>query len=325
MSGYASLDTSRSGSELPKDGPPSISVQLRELELMHTWCTRTYLSAGRPFARLFRDYIGKEALRHDYLLAALFSLTSYHLATDALAENLPIARQHASAGLQYQTEALRGLRNNVAALTSENCSPVLFTSVLVMACAILSPLLPVGTNESTQSTAETFLPLVDYMKAVESIKGLTKPWLAQTSIMDFLDEELESVEVERPLFVDELHHLNETTSSSEKHGIFNKAIDELAKASRKDGEIVPWLANVGPKFLDALRKGESMALAIYMHWGALLDQLHDTWWARFSSKRLVDELSATLRDRGTEWRMISAWCREQVGLHPLVRSGGTPQ
>lgn len=280
---------------------------------MHHWCTRTYTSAGPQFERLFRDYIPREALCHDYLMAALLAFSSFHLASDNIINDPSSARQHTSVGLRYQNEALSGLRANLGAISQDNCSPVLLTAILIMACAIVSPLLPVESNERTQSTAEAILPLVNYMNAVESIKGLSQPWLANTPIKNYLDAELESMEVEVPLLVDELQRLNDATVIDRKRPLFSNIITDLAEASRKEENLVPWLVKAGAEFQAELRSGESMALAIYMHWGAVLDQHRGTWWAKFVGKRLVEELSTVLRDRGPEWEKITTWCRARVG------------
>jgi hypothetical protein len=130
----------------------------------------------------------------------------------------------------------------------------------------------------------------------------------------YVDKEFEDVAIERPLLVSELQNLNQGTAVFHRRIIFEKAIIVLKGASYKDTAISTWLVDVGPEFLDELRQGHSMALAIYMHWGTLLDQMHGIWWAKFSGKRLVQELSLMLQCKGSEWTYITTWCREQVGL-----------
>ncbi|KAF2677810.1 hypothetical protein K458DRAFT_423662 [Lentithecium fluviatile CBS 122367] len=319
---HASPDFWRSGSESPNDSAPVFwdSIRLRELRLMHHWTTYTYRSAGRQWDRLFKEYIPKEALRADYLMSALLGLTSFHLASEALVEDVQLARQHVAVGLQYQDQGLSGLRNAIANINAENCSPVLFTSILISACVIISPLLPAGTDDTTQSAAEAILPLPEYLSAVEAIKTASLHWLGNTSINMYVDKNFEDAEVERPLFISELRRLNESHAPASEQIIFDKAIAVLEKASLKEAAIASWLVDIGPDFLDELRRGESVALAIYMHWGTLLDQLHHIWWAKFSGKRLVEELSMRLSERGENWLHITTWCRKQVELF-IVNQG----
>lgn len=281
---------------------------------MHRWCTHTYSGFGPRHERLFKEYVGTEALRHDYLLSALLALSAIHVASDAVDNDFATASQYVSIGLQYQNEALSGLRRVLPNIDGSNCSAILFATSLIMLSAIVSPLLPVGPYESTQSTAEAILPLVDYMNAIKSIVMVGKEYLADTNIKNYLDDEKESVKLHGPVFIEELHRLNDTAFTAEDHAIFHRAIVALLKVSHDGDGIMEWLVNVGPNFLCKLRNRESMALAIYMHWGAQLDQLEQLWWAKFSGKRLVDELSTTLRTRGPEWNEITAWCRKRVGL-----------
>ena len=310
------IDASRSASESQNDCAPVSwdSVRLRELELMHHWSTHTYGSAGRQWDKLFKEYIPNEALRADFLMSALLGLTSFHLASKALGNNPALTCQYVQAGLQYQDHGLSGLRKALGNINPDNCSAVLFASILISACVIISPLLPAGTNDSTQPAAEAILPLPEYLNAVDSIKAASLQWLANTSINEYLDKDFEEVDVDRPLFVDELWRLSAATATSTRRATLDKVISVLETASRKEALIGSWLVDVGPDFLVELREGQSIALAVYMHWGTLLDQMHGVWWAKFSGIRLVAELSTTLHSRGPEWTRVTTWCRKQVGL-----------
>ncbi|KAF1949798.1 hypothetical protein CC80DRAFT_253263 [Byssothecium circinans] len=298
----------------------SQSLRQRELELMHQWCCYTYASAGAEWHRLFKEYVGKQALNHDYLMASVFALSSFHLATEAMdgEQDMPAARQHVSIGLEYHHQALGGLRTALETFTPDKSSPVLFTSVLVAACAIISPLLPAGAGDKTQPAAEAFLALVYHKHSIDSIKEATLQHLTGTSIGKYINKDWKSVEVERPLCIVELRRLNRTIITSPwKHQVYEGAISKLEQVSRKDDTIADWLVESGRDFLDELHRREAVALAIYMHWGVLLDNLQDVWWAKFSGRRLVEELSVTLTEKGPEWATIVTWCREQVGLSPI--------
>jgi hypothetical protein len=225
--------------------------------------------------------------------------------------------------LQYQSHALSGLRNALGDINGDNCSPVLFASILISACVTVSPLLPAGVDDATQSAAEAFLPLPDYLNAVSTIKETTLPWLATTSINDYLDEDFKEKDVHRPLLVAELRRLNEALTPPGKQGMLNDAINSLEVTSQKEAPTSSWLVDAGPDFLDELRRRGSVALAVYMHWGTLLDHMQGIWWAKFSGKRLVEELSTALRSEGPEWTHITTWCRERVGL-PSFQEGPVP-
>lgn len=49
---------------------------------MHFRCTRTCYSFTSHDAELFRDHVGQEALRHDYLFEALLAIILLHIASE---------------------------------------------------------------------------------------------------------------------------------------------------------------------------------------------------------------------------------------------------
>ncbi|KAF2641387.1 hypothetical protein P280DRAFT_311806 [Massarina eburnea CBS 473.64] len=299
-------------------------VRTRELELMHQWCCYTYMSAGAEWHRLFKEYVGKEAIKYDYLMASILALSSFHLATEALdaEKDLATVRQHVSVGLEYQNQALAGLRIALETFTPDKSSPVLFTSIIVAACAIISPLLPAGPGDEIRPAAEAFLPLFYHKNSIESIKEATLKHLKGTYISNYVNKDWKSAGIEQPLCVSELRKLNRSINTSPwKHQVYENAISNLEKMSRREDYIAEWLVESGQDFLDELYRKEHLALAIYMHWGVLLDHLHDIWWAKFSGRRLVEELSVTLSETGPEWEIVSGWCRVQVGLRPIRNSG----
>lgn len=87
----------------------------------------------------------------------------------------------------------------------------------------------------------------------------------------------------------------------------------------------------GPEFLQGVRDREPVALFTLMFWGVLLnahsyDQM--AWWVRSSGRDLVKETSeiiavshiSHLEDAQEGIR----WCRQQVGLEPLIFAGSAP-
>jgi hypothetical protein len=289
---------------------------------MHQWCCYTYASVGSQWRRLFQEYVTKEALKNDYLMASVLALSSFHLATETLGDETT-AREHTSIGLEYQNQALAGLRNAMETMPPDESSPILFTSILVAACAIISPLLPAGPGDVTRPATEAFLPWVYHSKTIESIKLATMPHLKDTSIGQYVDMTWQCAELERPLCVGKLRQLNrDLTSSPVRYAMYEKAISEIEISSRKEDAIPLWLVEAGKEFMDELQALDGIALAIYMQWGVLLDQLHDVWWAKFSGRRLVEELSVTLRERGPVWTQVTIWCREQVELSLTTNRDG---
>lgn len=294
----------------------SDSIRSRELTLMHQWCCYTHECTSPQWHRVLKEWVGREMIHCDYLMAAVYAFSSFHLAADALQDPAEFSsvREHVSVGLEYQSKALVGLQDALKTITTANASSILFTSILVAGCAIISSILSTGPQDQDRSAALALLPLVDHLRSIEFIKTQTIPFLQGSAIGKYIDRDYTSVPTDRETFIDELRALNASTSPSEHRAGYEKAICELEKVARIDDEIAHWIEDVGAEYLGGLRRGDNIALAIYMHWGVLLDKVERNWWAKFVGSRLVDELSEILANQGSEWVNIVKRCRKEVGL-----------
>lgn len=289
-----------------------ILSRFQEVEIMHHWCTNTCNSFTEELGTVFRDYVVKQALRLECLMESLFALTSLHMACEAKDE--AVARRHMSIGLHYHTQAVAGFRNTLSTLSPSNCDAIFLSSVLIMVCSIVSPLLPAGYSEHTQSPAEAMLTLADLVRGIASIHSISRDWLLQGPLGGILERGSRFPPIALCFPLQELRSLNMNTSCNRTRKLFDHAIEALEQAIHRVKSVIPWLTAVKPEFLEELKNEASLALAMFMYWGVLLDQLDKMWWAKYSGRRLVEELSDTLDTRGEEWRFLSGWCRAQVGL-----------
>ncbi|KAF2255991.1 hypothetical protein BU26DRAFT_512919, partial [Trematosphaeria pertusa] len=294
---------------------PADAIGISEVALMHHWCTRTCYSFTPKGAELFREHVGQEALRHDYLMEALLALTLLHMASEM--EDATAARPLVSAALQYQNRSVSGLRSNLNHISRSNCDAVFTCSVLIMVCAVVSPLLPSGGDDQPKPIAESILILADFINAIASIVQLSRHWIVQGPLSGVFGivEPMPS-SMDEWAAATELRRLMDTAvcPSSYKHAVLERAIQALEKAFRREHCAVVWVTRVDSEFMEELRGGEPLAMMIFMHWGVLLYITDDMWWKRYSGSRLVDELSAVLLGRSEEWDKITIWCRQQVEL-----------
>jgi hypothetical protein len=79
--------------------------------------------------------------------------------------------------LRYHCEALAGLRQVLDDITPSTCVAIFACSVMIVICAIVSPLLPAGPNDEVKSTARSMLPIVDLPKGISSIINISQQWL----------------------------------------------------------------------------------------------------------------------------------------------------
>lgn len=348
---------------------------------MHHWCTKTCSSYANHFSDVMRDHATKEAFQHTFLMEAILALTSLHIAVEATTTtpssnpHAHSARQHVSAALRYQNRAVSGLQLAFANVTSSNCSAILLTSLLLLACATVSPLVPASGNEEIKPTAEAFLTLIHFIKGIKQMVQQFRPWFSESPLGAVIWDRTRFSEMPkcRPFPSMKLHELNDSMalvnasdsrplpfepssspfasfrpieegrdtlanpyppsppaysfppavslsqtspirSSSSQHAIFRDAITKLEYLFENGTSMLPWLAHVGSPFLNELSRGEPMAEAIFMHWGVFLDRLDDMWWAKYSGKRLVEELAGSLEGKGKRWRGVIEWCRGEVGV-----------
>lgn len=72
----------------------------------------------------------------------------------------------------------------------------------------------------------------------------------------------------------------------------------------------------GEEFVEALKKGNSVALLALMHWGVLVERRSKGfWWAQAVGRNLVDEITDLLvADEDLTLASYIAWARPEVGL-----------
>jgi hypothetical protein len=151
---------------------------------MHHWSIRTYTSFMNKVGEQLRDHLVQEALRYGYLLAAVLAVTSLHMATEASCQ--ATIDQNVDEALHYQTQAVAGLRSTLGNLSPENCDAVFITSLIVMVCTIVSPLLQ-SKSQHTQSTAEAMIGMSDLLKGIGFVLDVSRPWFKDSPVRCIFD------------------------------------------------------------------------------------------------------------------------------------------
>lgn len=297
--------------------PPDL-VGISDVALMHHWCTRTCHTFTSHEAELFRDHVGQEALRHDYLLEALLATTLLHMASET--DNPTTASSLVSVALQHQDRSVSGLRATLGHIVPSNCDSIFACSVLVMVCSIVSPLLSNVCETGARFTAEAIMLLADFIKGTASVVDLSRPWLEQGPLHKMFKSKCKHffAATSKWFPAEELRHLRDTAISydDQTHQVFDDAMQELERAFNGEQSTIKWVVRVNPRLIDELKGGNSLAIIIFMLWGVLLHGLDNTWWTQFSGRKLVENLSVSLGGHGGESGKLAIWCRGQVGLPP---------
>ncbi|KAH7119940.1 hypothetical protein B0J11DRAFT_72588 [Dendryphion nanum] len=304
------LDRQAHDEELPWKGD---SVRFRELELMHHWCSSTSGSFSIALAPVFNGFVVKEALRHGYLMEALLALTCLHIAFES--EDNTKMSKYCNASLHYQNKAAVGLRGNLATLSVNTCDAVFASSICIMLCSLVSPLLPTSRNRTVSSLAEAMLGLADLIRGLATVVVAGRHWITQGPLNDVLLLGKQDVKYpQSPFPIEQLRKLNDTRREDDAHQIFQTTIASLAGLNQEGLHTMPWLIRTSPHFLDTLRQGDAIAKGILMVWAVRLWQEFDLWWAQYSGRVLVEDISTELEPLGSDWLPLVQWCREKVEL-----------
>jgi|SRR5690242_9970526 len=299
-----------------QDGPEETSwtpARVRELELLHHWCLRTSNNFTPDLIHLFQDYLVKEALQNSHLMEALLALTAFHIACET--NDPALSRDFTSTGMAYQTRAIAGLRIVLGSLSPEKCDPIFATSVLIMVCVMVSPFLPIGHNKTFDFSAEAILPLADIIRGLGLVIETSQRKVQQGPLSGMFNVSFPSIPhtTVSPV-IEDLRGLITDKSDPATAPVFEHAIQALERKILDNAAVFPWIAMVGLEFIEDLRLQDSVAMAIFMVWGALMTMADNQWWATFSGRNLVTEISYILRSKGDEYARISTWCRREVGL-----------
>lgn len=278
----------------------------RELEFMHHFSTRTYLtfSATGVGSEVWKSFVVQEALEHDFLMDGVLSLAALHIASGKGANS----REYVRVALEYQNRGVIAFREALSHLTANNCSATFAFSVITM----------MSTLFSTGSILQTF----ELLEGIRFVSKTGREWLRTGKFGPVFELWFTPVSpIQNPditMALVELAAFNERLSwriSREQTVTFADAISHLQTCFSKDTEMVLiWLAMTGNQFMTEMRQDEPMALLIFLHWGVLLDRLRDEWWVEGSGKKVVEELSMKLQEHGQDWETMTVWAQRQVGL-----------
>ncbi|KAH7327785.1 hypothetical protein B0I35DRAFT_403249 [Stachybotrys elegans] len=301
-------------SEQPPSFPPA-----SDAALMHHWCTETCKTFTVRGADLFRDYVGREALRHEFLWHAVMAITLLHLATDA--QGRVAARPLVHAALEHLNQSFSGLRAALRLISPDNSDAIYACSLLIMVSGTVSPFLPFGRDDETELPAKSVLRIVDFLKGIGSVIKHSRQWIGQSPLvdaMDLLEPQLGTGEVWPQAAVLRGLLAQVVEPGSYRHVVLEKAIQGLETIYRRELCAASWVLHADGDFREELRQEEPFMLLLFLHFGVLMSGMDGMWWKRFSGTKMVEELSTELIGHSPEWDAVTNWCRQQVGLDSLL-------
>ncbi|EXJ58682.1 hypothetical protein A1O7_06111 [Cladophialophora yegresii CBS 114405] len=319
------------------------STRLLELQLMHRWSTVTYKSVCTPAAGdgpVWRDKLPKWALRHDFLLNGMLSLTAFEAASASVAgQNRD---RYVTAAIEYQSVALTQFRQHLQLVqmgphrhpSNSSFEPVLAFSMMLMVLALASAQFT-GGQGMVQNTithyqlirgcgtvlgdaGEEYLASNPYVLKLTRFDDLPRlpvdsPSAVVLARLNEANERRLTGSVGEP-YEARVQHVKYFEACKKSIGLleqyFAKCMGDVVDESYQ-GYILGWLNMAGDEYVSAIKDGDRVALLVLMLWGAVVEQLgHKVWWARRFGRLVVEEIAMQVGKDGD----ADALTREIIAL-----------
>ena len=297
---------------------------MKELELMRQWCLHSCKSLHRPDTLDFKVFVGYStdlALKHGFLMDMVLAVSATQIAAETTNER--VRASYTSLALEYQNSAVVAARDQLLQVNADNCNALFTFTILNIPTSVVLAQLPIGGQDTAKSPRQSIVISSEWIMRLASLMTAAEPWLRQGPYKEAYDS------CDDPSAFDDtmrapMNRLTSILACSKYAGreyvelfrMFSHAVELLEhNFVRSKTMSIAWLAEIGEKFVQHMDWGNQMALLITMHWGVLLHSL-DMWWASFTGKRLVDEISTDLQKEpltADETESIR-WARVQVGL-----------
>lgn len=340
------LQQSSLASSISPAPPPAKVLDLLDLELIHQYCTRTYMTISSRLVThaIWRDVVFREGLRHEFVLrgimaiAALQKASTYPVYSDDY-------RKYATAALLHQHAALQEYSPLTAGPTADNAVALFSLSMLLTVTTFAIERLPdeLKSEGSYLTLADTnpdvFLPLGsptrNFIGVIVTLRGIlvvirqTNQYL-QGDIAEMLKYPKIEELPEHPLEISQMYEILADTASTyqplanktelateELSDLLHKQVLRLRDITRCrnvvewDNHIFSFLVGAPPEFISCIKQGEPMALVTLAHWAACFRCMDHHWWAVGWGEQLVVDISKLIDMN--RWSNVMEWPLRQCG------------
>jgi hypothetical protein len=334
--------------------------QLLELELMHHWTTSTYktMEIERPdLARLMTIDLPRSALKHEYLLDGIFSLTALHLAHEHQADPhtsdyyIAAAMSCRERGMQRAAPAIQEINQiDYQPEASEVFAMFWFSAIagmVTMALTVLTRREPSNFASPDHPTGRAFINMqVEIaqlwrgtrviMEVASSMPAKVytgaEPVVQEQSAQQqsALDSETEAALSQLEVLITKpVSGVSDSEAEDDHTELYRHSATLIRKAFESDAatgsldDTMAVGATLGNDFAILLKEGAPRALLSTLCYGTILDKVSRRWWAGDTGRMLVHECSGELIGCSEEWQPLIRWARAKVGLpDPTPGSSG---
>lgn len=334
---------------------PSLSKNvfgLMELELVHHYSTRTYMTLSSRLAthQVWRDTVFQEGLRHQFLLHGIMATSVLHKAlslpssSEEYAECLKVALAYQDAGLAAYIPA-------VSTPNAKNAIALFSFSLLLTIWAFASRRLPEslksvkreftagdtppGVLFPAHSPTSEFITIITMLRGIYAVMNETGAWLQgeieeltrypsqgdlpphSPEVNEAFDLLAEALKAYQPKGVPRDEEFERARQICEQHLETLRNVTRCRSVVEWDGHIFSWLIMSPPEFISLLKSGNDMALVLFAYWASFLNCMDHHWWANGWAYSLVVDVSNLL---DSDWSSVLDWPRRQIGL--VSQDGG---
>lgn len=323
---------------------------------MHHWTTSTYktMDYARPDSdRVMTIDLPRSALKHDFLLDGIFSLTALHMAHQCQADPhtsdyyVAAAMSFRERGMQRAAPAIQEFHQPGYEPNESEVFAMFWFSALAgmvtMAATVLTRREPSNFATPDPTTGRAFIHMQveiaflwrgtrAILEAASTIRASVyaggDPLMTQQGVD--LDPETEAVLSQLDIFMTKPVSTPGEVKNEDDHTPLYRQSAQLIRRSfqawthnKSVEHAMAWSPTLGNDFAMLLREGAPRALLSTLCYGTLLDKVSSRWWAGDSGRELVHECSVALKGCPDEWQSLIQWARNNVGLpeHSPATSG----
>lgn len=294
--------------------------RMTELGLMHHWCLKSCYSFSPGMSDIFQNYAVQLGLRHEFLMNSLLAFTCFHKAAEGVKSNSNYVSIISDA-FRYQDRTLPAFRAELEQISPSNCEALLLCSMIMMACAAISPSLDINNDSELERNSKTLHPSLTsiffFAKGIHSVIDRTRPWLDESplkpAIQLYPKEYWTTSPPEGNIIPFELKRICDNTSV-ETRETYKREVIMLENCSARDESMaLAWVVEVGESFVSRIQEKEPVALLVYICWGALIGCSKYSWWARLAGQTVVKRLAFMISIKSEEEKVILNWAKEKIG------------
>ncbi|KAL4991783.1 hypothetical protein BDW68DRAFT_184686 [Aspergillus falconensis] len=296
-------------------------LNICDLELMLQWVNETHciFTRGQQTEAIWRKHVPEQALSYPFLMHGILALSALHIACTRTPRAPDDARSvYLHVAISHQDQALALFREQLGDINTNNGKAMFAFASITVFYAFGFPRTPEPGSSAVSDLVQAFV----LTRGVQDILNQSMDTIFEDRIwapLQHVNDYDPVLPAQAQIAIERLHKANEACTRQDPilhdSSLYQGAIDHLAdlmagiQAGLGFALACRWVIKLPPAFLDRLRDRRPLALAILVHFCALLPRLCDVWFGTEWGMRVLREVWYALDDH---WRPLIHGCMEEV-------------